>query len=292
MDWLRLFELLGAAGVGLVAGLGMLWFVGKKMIDHLVAETLESHKGEIQKDVEARKAELQADLEEKRGVIQRSIEEQRIAATAGIEEKRSAFQRTLEHEKAAFAQTSEVLRHELQRKAFAAELHAKQIHVLYPRLSLRMHKAVGAVGGLFGLKESPDYEHLEGPVLQARLEKMGVEKSHASQVVENLVARKHNSVNDLRRLLRRVDIRDAKLARENAHNFLVTKRLYLPKPVFEKGWAINVDMISIVVDTEMVNEHGPIPGSDGMKTYNLTKKITDDMAELDLMLQKELLPQP
>jgi hypothetical protein len=202
------------------------------------------------------------------------------------EERQKAERQTeLESHKAELVRLTEQLKHSLEREMLKAQLSTSKVHEVYPRLYARIVRAHGAVAGLLGGYEQT-YQDYDLDDFDELLREKRLPRGERERLLERIKAGREDGIKELRRVLRRVRIHNARTQIGKAFNYHALKALYLSQPV--GALALKILEAENRCWASMQNEWEA-----GLNSSNIVEDLQgalEKAEQLQLLMQKELQP--
>lgn len=161
------------------------------------------------------------------------------------------FNQKMENHKHELQTILEFNKFDLQRKMHDFNLFNTKKHEVYPKLYELILMAEGKLFSLQGFRQVPDYIRMNVEELERSLKlNYGFDDVDLKWILENWESDKENVFEELKKLLRRVEIGNARSAVYDAQNFYLLSRLYLTEEIFISQNKLFEKMLHYVIDIE------------------------------------------
>ena len=127
----------------------------------------------------------------------------------------------------------EIIKNDLQRDAYKAQLMLNNIHSVYPELASNLEVTSGAVGRLQGLRFSTNFEEMHEEDIISFMESKKFPRSKRDEVVAKFQSNKKGGAKVLSTFLREVEIEEARQKCIEANNFRILKSIYCSESVLK-----------------------------------------------------------
>ncbi len=200
------------------------------------------------------------------------------------------FERRFESYKAELGNLTEQLKYVLQKEMLKAQLSTSKVHEVYPRLYGKILRAHGAVAGLMGLRFASTYEGYNQQDFRKLLVRERLPFGETDRLLKVIEADRESGIEELKQVLRRVELHRGRLLVQRAKNYRILKALYLSQEVTSLADGLTTGIYNYWVDVEV----GEMPDNPMPLNYRqLRKQLTEldgSLEQLKQLMRKELLP--
>lgn len=192
--------------------------------------------------------------------------------------------------KSGLDRQADLVRHELQREMVQVQLSANQVHGIYPRLFAKLQRTDGAITSLLGARFAASYEGYDRADIEATVVGLKLPGEMRDRLLRVFDADRDEGIAELKRLVRRVEILDARRVFTRAKNYLFLKSLYI-SPEVKTGAQRMLDAAwKAWVDVDVGEMPGNAAGTDVESFNRQVGILRNELDALEELMRRELKP--
>ena len=127
----------------------------------------------------------------------------------------------------------EIIKNELNRDAYKAQLMLNNVHAIYPELAAKLEHAFGAVSGLQGFSFAINFEQYQADDIKTYLASHRLPKGKHDELIVAIDRDRTTGIKSLKDTLREVEISEARHCCAEAQNYRVIKAIYCSDQVLQ-----------------------------------------------------------
>lgn len=192
------------------------------------------------------------------------------------------FDSKLADHQAALDKITESERYNYQRLIHDFSLYSSKKHDVYPELFKLVFTAQGQIIGLMGFGYMPDFDKFRKEDVERYLSIRSILPSEQSRILNLWDVDLKTAVNELRHILRNVEIGQARSKWFEARAYFWSSSLYISERVFEQ-----VEKVFLLLNEYLV--HVEIPGTQkGSFFGEKGEQISKEVHEVKILMKREL----
>lgn len=175
--------------------------------------------------------------------------------------------------------TTELLKHDLQKDFARTELYSNSLFTIYPELYSKLILAQGVVGGFTGFRSKPNWEGFDKRDFESLLVERDAPSGAKNSILELLSSNRDQGIKKLEEFLHQREFGEASEKLVDFKNYLLLKRIFIPKDIASLCFEINKKLVSIKIDASLAL-------NDNTKDYY--SKMNETMKDIEEEINKLL----
>ena len=195
------------------------------------------------------------------------------------------LQQELQKSKHELDVTKERISIELQRDMVIHQSLCREKFEILPQLHANLLKAHGLVSSLSGLSYAPDWTRMGDTQVEKLFESRSGDSSRVREILNNRTQSSSQGNRELGDYYRNLDFRDARIAVQEAKNFVLKNSLFMSSELYDLSWSAAVDLSWALGSLE-----SPVGGTGSVykDAREYEKSAFDKMEKSKQLIQKEL----